>query len=202
MWSVCWYVTRSRSVRWSANVVCLLVFHQVQVCEVAGSSHNQVDLQSWQHLSMDRPSHTSAVFSHPSSTSAQIFSTPHIPTTVDSSSYPSGGSDKPTSIPAAVAEQAAGATRPVSKSSVVSVPVLSAAGTPLELLVQVPQTAATAEAAEAETGGGGDGEPPDKPATKKRLRQRNHVCDICGHRCAYPKDLKRHKFKHMSELRR
>ena len=32
MWSVCWSVTRSRSVRWSADVVCLLVCHQV--CEV------------------------------------------------------------------------------------------------------------------------------------------------------------------------
>ena len=34
MWSVCWSVTRSRCVRWSTDVVCLLVCHQVQVCEV------------------------------------------------------------------------------------------------------------------------------------------------------------------------
>ncbi|XP_043227244.1 zinc finger protein 64-like isoform X2 [Amphibalanus amphitrite] len=70
--------------------------------------------------------------------------------------------------------------------ALVSVPVLSAAGAPLELLVQVTQPAETAAAA-------------DPPPRKKRLRPRNHVCDICGHRCAFPKDLVRHKFKHTNE---
>ena len=78
----------------------------------------------------------------------------------------------------------------------VSVPVLSAAGAPLELLVQVPQPAEEAVGGAQQRG---DGAGADRPPPKKRLRQKNHVCDICGHRCAFPKDLVRHKFKHTSK---